>query len=237
MTNPDRLAYRESYRRTLPHIVPPGGTYFLTLRLAGTLPLGLVNAYRSAKEEWRQYGISGDLLLQEKRQWFKRIDRCLDQGKEGVDWLRDERIAQLIFDALLHRHQKIYDLECFCIMPNHLHLVFHHLVEQEGANETELKRKTIQGILHSFKRFTARKANAILGRKGKFWANESFDHLVRSRESLLQIIRYVLDNPVKAGLVREWTEWRWTWLNSRYKEVYCAVDPVPEPTNDGTEHQ
>ena len=68
--------------------------------------------------------------------------------------------------------------------------------------------------MHSFKRYTARKANLILGLSGQFWQHESYDHFVRDNAEWLQIIRYVANNPVKAGLVKEAADWQWTYCRS-----------------------
>ena len=67
----------------------------------------------------------------------------------------------------------------------------------------------------SLKSFTATKANKVLKRKGQFWQHESFDHVVRSGK-LGSTIQYVLDNPVEAGLVSNWQQWPYSWLNPRY---------------------
>src|SRR5471030_1612743 len=58
---------------------------------------------------------------------------------------------------------------------------------------------------------TSRVANRILGRAGTpFWQDESFDHWVRSAEELQDLIAYVENNPVKAGLVETAEEWEWS---------------------------
>jgi REP element-mobilizing transposase RayT len=68
-------------------------------------------------------------------------------------------------------------------------------------------------IMQSLKRHTARQANIILGREGAFWQDESYDHVVRDNEEHIRIMNYVLENPVKAGLVSNWEDWRWAYLN------------------------
>ena len=64
----------------------------------------------------------------------------------------------------------------------------------------------------SLKRYTARQCNDILGREGQFWQHESYDHVIRNQAEWERIIKYVLDNPVKAGLVEKWDDWPWTYL-------------------------
>ncbi len=74
-------------------------------------------------------------------------------------------------------------------MPNHVHVV---LTPGEGH---ELSR-----ILHSWKSFTANRINVLLGRSGRLWQEESFDHVIRSEEDLVKFIDYTENNPVVAGL-------------------------------------
>ena len=63
----------------------------------------------------------------------------------------------------------------------------------------------------SIKNYSARQANAILGRTGQpFWQDESYDHWVRSPEELEKIVRYIEKNPVAAGLVDRVEDWRWS---------------------------
>ncbi|HUS70716.1 MAG TPA: hypothetical protein VM075_08075 [Anaerolineae bacterium] len=65
--------------------------------------------------------------------------------------------------------------------------------------------------MHSLKRYTARQANVLLGRRGHFWQHENYDHVVRDRPEQDRIIDYVLNNPVRAGLVEHWEDWKWTY--------------------------
>ena len=70
--------------------------------------------------------------------------------------------------------------------------------------------------MHSLKGHTAREGNRLLGRAGAFWEHESYDHYVRNEDELERIILYVLENPLKAGLVADWQRWPWS---------YCRVEP------------
>lgn len=136
------------------------------------------------------------------------MDRMLDEVRSGPFYLRQQPIADMIVDAIhysatvLHR----YDLEAFVVMPNHMHLlVIPHI-------PLPLITKTLKG-------FTAKQANKVLGRTGDpFWQGESYDHLVRDREELERIRSYIERNPVRAGLVRQAGEYRWSsagWPDAR----------------------
>ena len=94
-------------------------------------------------------------------------------------------------------------------MPNHGHVVFAPLEGSDG------KYFSLSTIMHSLKLHTALEANKILGREGSFWQHENYDHYVRNEDELERIIKYVIYNPVKAGLVDDWKNWKWT---------YCKYD-------------
>jgi REP element-mobilizing transposase RayT len=91
-------------------------------------------------------------------------------------------------------------------MSNHVHIVFTPIEIEDGSYHA------LQTIMHSLKRHTALESNKILGREVAFWHHESFDHIVRDEEEFQRIVAYVLDNPVKAGLVERWGDWPWTYL-------------------------
>ncbi len=65
--------------------------------------------------------------------------------------------------------------------------------------------------MHMLKGYSAHEANGVLKRQGKFWQAESYDHFVRDGAELERIIYYVVNNPVKAGLVDDWDQWPWTY--------------------------
>jgi REP element-mobilizing transposase RayT len=140
---------------------------------------------------------------------FSEWDDALDTSDTHVDYLSNSCIANLVSESIHYRDGKVYDLIAFCIMPNHIHLVFTPL------EETPEKYYSLSKIMHSLKRHTAREANKFLGRWGEFWQHENYDHFVRDETELERIVKYVLYNPVKAGLVKEQSDWKWT---------YCKYD-------------
>ena len=72
--------------------------------------------------------------------------------------------------------------------------------------------------MQSLKGFTSREANILLGRNGTFWEHESYDHFVRDADELKRIVAYVLRNPLKAGLVEDWREWRWSYCRKELEQ-------------------
>ncbi len=206
--------YRLFYQRHLPHWQPPGATLFVTFRLAGSLPQGVIDKLRSADRQ-REAALSRieDLAERQKqadletRRAFGRWDAALDRAQNGHRWLADPRVADVVAEALHYRDGKVYELIAFCVMPNHVHLVCTPLSQKDGDYYP------LHRILQSLKRHTARQANQILGRQGTFWQAESYDHVVRDGRALERIVEYVVNNPVKAGLIKDGQAWRWTYVN------------------------
>ncbi|MCP5098236.1 MAG: hypothetical protein GY943_22025 [Chloroflexi bacterium] len=97
-------------------------------------------------------------------------------------------------------------MDAFCVMSNHAHIVFTPLEKENDSYHA------LQTIMHSLKRYTAREGNKLLKREGAFWQHESYDHVVRNRNEWERIVKYVLNNPVKAGLVERWEDWPYTYL-------------------------
>lgn len=209
------LDYRFFYRRHLPHFQPPGATLFVTFRLVGSIPQAIL---RELVAERQRVEAILDRIADpvererraylEERRLFGKWDDALDTAQQGPFWLRDPRVAALVDESLHHRHDGVYTLDAFCIMPNHVHLVCTPLPKPDGTYHA------LAAVLHSLKLYTAIHSNELLGRKGQFWQHESYDHVVRDEEELRRIIAYVMNNPVKAGLVATWEEWPWTYVRS-----------------------
>jgi REP element-mobilizing transposase RayT len=141
----------------------------------------------------------------EQRRLFGRWDTVLDTATSGPFWLGESIIAELMVETLHYRNGRVYDLDAFCIMPNHVHVVFTPLSKGDDTYYA------MSEIMHSLKGRTALKANLVLGRSGEFWQHENYDHVVRDEAEWRRIIIYVLNNPVKANLVSHWQDWQWSY--------------------------
>jgi putative transposase len=228
--------YKERTERHRPHFHPPSATIFVTFRLADSIPKPLLQLYHQQKHwleveanrlrKLRKTADAPDLAAHEEsleqchRGWFKRFEDVMHKAETGPTWLKDDRVATLVADALHWRDGKAYRLDAFCIMSNHVHTVFEpHLSEasfragrrKERGVSFESRDPPLDVIMHSLKSWTANQANRLLERAGQFWEHESYDHVVRNDEEFVRIVNYVVDNPVKAGLVRNWREWPWSW--------------------------
>ena len=187
-------------RGYLPHVKREGASYFVTFRLADSLPHAvLLDFKRRHAEQLRSVKGNTPAAREEiDREFQRQIERYLDRGA-GECHLKRPEVAQMVAGALFHFHEKQYLLDEWVIMPNHVHLVL-----------WPLPNFTLSEILRSRKRQTARQANLLLARTGEtFWQPESYDHWIRNDEEKARIRRYIRNNPVKAGLCRSPGEWRW----------------------------
>ena len=202
----------------LPHWNQDGATYAVTFRLFDSLPDEALGRYlRKSKELREKLEISvdhGDYdNTKEIRQELTdlqatEIDPVLDRG-HGSCLLKDDVFAKIVADAMKHFDGKRYDLLAWCVMPNHVHAV---LTLREG--------EALEKIMHSWRSFTAHEIHHYTEEEGALWQKESYDHLVRDGEDLKNQVRYVVENPAKAGLVG------WKWAGCVYPEVWMGENSL-----------
>jgi REP element-mobilizing transposase RayT len=205
------------YRRNLPHLHPADSTIFITFRLANSLP-GQVLRQLRFERELRRSELSTTLpedeyrrsVYQLEKQAFGHFDAWLDRCNSGPRWLAVDAAAEIVARELHAPDGEGYRLLAFCIMPNHVHL----LVDTAGfasASATNRRGSTVDypltDLLRRIKGRSARYCNEALGRSGIFWHPESYDHVVRDPGELERIVEYIVNNPVKAGLVEKWRDW------------------------------
>ncbi|RME95753.1 MAG: hypothetical protein D6766_02430, partial [Verrucomicrobia bacterium] len=182
--------YHQTWR-DLPHRHQTGATAFVTFRLKDSLPVARLRAWHKehqaflkahpkpwSESTWRQY----------RRRFPSRLEDWLDEA-HGACLLKPPMAAAAVEATLRQFDGTRYVLDEYVIMPNHVHALLKPLAPH-----------TLTDILHSWKSYTAHAINRLLGRKGQLWEHESFDHLVRTREQLERLRRYIRENPAKAGL-------------------------------------
>ena len=198
------------YRRNMPHIVPPGAMLFITFRLAGSLPVAVIQQMRAELEaaldmiaQAVPVEEQGTAAHRARKAYFGKFDAQLDGNSAGPDWLCQPAVAALVKQEIESLAELKINVLIYCIMPNHVHVVM-QLPDGEGFS--------FGALMQRLKGRTAYKANQLLQRNGPFWQHESYDHLVRGTRELERINAYVVMNPVKAGLVENWEEWPFTAL-------------------------
>ena len=203
------------YRRNLPHRQPYRAILFFTYRLHGSLPRAVLEKLRQQRkaQEKRLRQKQANLQYSElrdrvRRRIFLKFDQALNHADSGPTWLAIPNIAEVVKEAMFHRHTHRYDMVCFTIMANHCHQIVINTRPDIPIYET----------LGELKSYTAHQANPLLGRKGSFWQRESFDHVIRTGR-LKTTMSYVMNNPVHAGLVTDWRAWPHSWVNPRFESI------------------
>lgn len=199
--------YKGFYTRGyLPHADFPKSIQHITFHLADALP-------KAALERMKQ---KIELLNDEeqKKEKRKQLQELLDAGY-GSCVLKDETNAKIVCDSLLFGHGERYELIAWVVMPNHVHV----LIEQN-------ERWPLGKIVQSWKRHTAREIN----RKGApsctrqnkpLWQREYFDRFIRNEKYFNNVMNYIEENPLKAGLVNKKEDWMWS--SAGWSEVPSAT--------------
>ena len=126
------------------------------------------------------------------------LDKYEDAGY-GSCVLKNDNVAKIVHDAIFFYHGKKYNVISWCIMPNHVHV----LIEV-------MKNISLSSILHSWRSFSSNEINKVLNRSGRLWMPEYFDRFIRDNDHFNNVVDYIHNNPVKAGLVKEATEYKWS---------------------------
>src|SRR3989338_9566618 len=195
----------------LPHWAREGAIYSVRFRLADSVPQEKLREWEferkdiiaNAKKLSRELSSSERLELERLHTGI--VEQYLRTGY-GSCWLRNDSIAEAVANAIGFFDKKRYLLFAWCIMPNHVHVI---LQPHTGV--------TLSSIMFSWKSFTAKKANSLLGRTGKFWQGEYFDRLIRTEIEFRHSIEYVWTNPDMARL-KDW-QWRWKMNDSLLRDA------------------
>ena len=197
MDQTSRARLRFERGRNLPHLMRENHPHFLTFRLADALPRSVLERFKRRRTGWlRRRGIvegtsgwrsavtalpPGDQAEFERR-FAMGLLGLLDRG-HGSCLLGDPRAAGIVADALRHFEGVRCRLGRFVVMPNHVHLLV-----------TPLAGFDVRGLGESWRAFSARSINRLLGRSGRLWQPEGWDHLVRSEFRLRQIEAYIVSD-------------------------------------------
>ena len=199
---------RTYYHGILPHWRQADCTYFVTYRLADALPQSVLREFHYERDQWLLHrGIDLTRTETEQVNWKNTIgrlskveqrlyermmamtlNRYLDAGY-GSCVLRRPQHASIVAKSLEHFHGERILTGDYVVMPNHVHVLMRPLAKFK-----------LEDVLQSIKSFTANEINRRIGKQGRFWMRESYDHIVRDQEQLEAFQRYIHANPAKANL-------------------------------------
>jgi REP element-mobilizing transposase RayT len=215
------------YWRRLPHWRQHGATYFVTFRLADSLPKARLRELELAKQAWVQRhgrgSVPGDFraALQDRiprarwpaftRAMMAKVESWLDEGI-GECWMKRPDVSQLVESSLDHVNGDQCELGCYVVMPNHVHAILRPLDPEVIP---------LEKILQGCKRQASREINALVGRSGTLWQEESFNRIIRDEEHLYRCMQYIGRNPRTAGLTGG--EFR-TWVRPAWEALGWWID-------------
>ncbi len=191
----DRRSDIHVHREKLPHWRQWGATYFVTSRLADSVPAGVAKQWQGKRAAWlEERGVASAEDLSDDdhhayhREFTARFHALLDAG-HGDCLLARPQCTAILQTRLIAGHSSGYHLDAWVVMPNH----FHALVEPAQGI-------TLGDIVKKWKGGSAREINLACGRSGTVWQAEPFDHVVRSMAQMNHFRRYIAGNPGKARL-------------------------------------
>jgi putative transposase len=209
----------------LPHILPYGATFFVTFNLQGAIPKAVLAKLAEQRKFWlnqiqkTEEGDAKEKLIAEHKRQFANYDKYLDNPTDSPLWLKEEAVANIVAAEIMKMEQEEkWEVIAYSIMPNHVHLLV-SLAVQLPENIHEFKETDyfqLNDLLQLVKGRSSRYSNLTLGRSGTFWQKDSYDHYIRNTEEFNNIVHYILQNPVKAGLVTQYSDWKFNYLNEKF---------------------
>ena len=181
------------HRGNLPHWRQEGVTYFITTRLADSMPQEKLREWHLKRDSWlTAHGLQThtDLHLLPAEQQHEFHGTFTGEWQTGLDagygecLLRVPEVRQVVIDRLWAEPS----LDAWVIMPNHVHA----LVTPQD--------KSLGEVMRCWKGGSAFEINRLLGRKGPFWQKEAYDHIVRSEAQWHHYRCYIAQNPIQANL-------------------------------------
>jgi putative transposase len=133
---------------------------------------------------------------------FREYEELLHMP-DGPHYLKDPELAKIVFDKLLWMESEVAVMHAFTVMSNHVHMMVMLRPEQK-----------LSELMKLVKGGSAYDCNKKSGRRGKFWQTDRHDRVLRRHECHRALL-YILNNPVKAGLVKHWRDYPWTNLNEK----------------------
>lgn len=198
------------YRRNLPHLRLGKATYFVTFRLADSIPKCIAQQWLEERYQWfKQHGIDPAWKDNDLKRWTKAYHAISLREREDFEKKQRRRffieldkshgsclLAKyhgLVGEALEFFHGKRVWCGDYVVMPNHVHIIVQPFPGVE-----------LEQWLYSVKRYAS---NIIVKqdpsrvresmRKGNLWQKESFDRIVRDADELARTRRYIEANPEK----------------------------------------
>ena len=139
----------------------------------------------------------GSNRLRKGRIWIEnQIYFITTTVHDRIPALTNPEAAKIVLDALkwLEQNARI-QLDAAIVMPDHIHFI------------AALKNGTMAKLVQSLKGYTARQINRLTNTKGSFWQDQYYEHAIRKDEDLNEVVLYMLNNPIRSGLARNFHDY------------------------------
>lgn len=182
-------------QQNLPHWRQEGTTYFVTCRMADSVPSNIAAEWRQKRDEWLgNHGVNEpsdlppEFRLEYTQSFTDKFHDIIDAG-HGECVLSRPECAEILLSKMIEGHGTCFNLGAWVIMPNHFHAII------------QPARGSVLGeIIKHWKGGSGFLINKLLGRKGSLWLAEPFDHIIRSPAQWYFQSTYIARNPDQARL-------------------------------------
>ena len=218
---------KTQYRRNnLPHIHPIGAAFSVTTIVHDAVPAGKIAKLKEERDrqiailQSQQIPVVAQEIAQVSMRFEQDLELLLAEKREQEHPFRDAGAALAVLRRVGLYHGELYHCHAACVMSNHLHLLLDlsvQLPEGWAFGEEIPDYHSLAEVMRKIKGGSANVVNRLVGRKGPLWEKGYYDRFIRSVRHFRQAYGYILNNPVKAGVVRDWRDYPYIFCPSEGK--------------------
>ena len=186
------------YKAKFPHIHPIGSTFFITFRLEGSIPRTELKSMKTTYLHKLDNLIKitdtksrNQKIFDLRKRYLSKYDELMHNIDTGPTYMKSPKIMDIIKGQLHRFDGQLYDLICYSIMSNHVHMLIDTKIQLEDIPlEYKLydNNTQVSDIMKRIKGASARYSNKELGKTGSFWCKESYDMFIRNEIMLKKVI-------------------------------------------------
>jgi len=127
----------------------------------------------------------------------------------------------IVFSSLKFHAEKKHRLHACVIMNDHVHCILHPMEKltidaQAKMPVSPVAYFSLAHIMHGIKSYSVNQINGLLQRKSNVWLDENYERIIRDEKEYREKLQYILNNPVKTGLVEKHEDYRWLFFERNH---------------------
>jgi REP element-mobilizing transposase RayT len=209
-------------RNNQPHIQPYGATFFVTMMAHDAIPGAELDRLRSERDT-ALASLSRYSNRKEKRKIQEDYENSIEKllhAKKNQEYPFRTRETQAVVSTRLQQYNHLYYiLDAACIMANHLHLLLDFSVQipddWDGISTID-GYISLATVIARIKGGITYDYNTLMKRKGTLWAKGYYDRYIRNQIHFSTVFNYIIQNPVKAGIVERWKDYPGTYIDEKW---------------------